>query len=59
MIKIKCGKTLSGVIIGITATLLIKGTYEYGRYSAQRDWADFKIIKIVEEDQEEGKTTGK
>lgn len=50
-----CGKTLFGVIIGITATLSIKMAYEYGRYSAiheihKRGWV------IVEVDQEENET---
>lgn len=53
---IKYGETLFGIIIGTTATLLIKGAYEYGRYSAiheihKRGWV------IVEDDQEESGTT--
>jgi hypothetical protein len=53
------GKILFGVIIGITATLLIKGAYEYGRYSAiheihKRGW---KVV--VDDDQEESETTKK
>jgi len=56
---INCGKTLFGVIIGITATLSIKMAYEYGRYSAiheiyKRGWS-----VVVEDDQEESKTTEK
>ena len=52
-----CGKTLFGVIIGITATLSIKMAYEYGRYSAiheiyKRGW---KVV--VDDDQEESETT--
>jgi len=54
-----CGKTLFGVIIGATATLLIKGVYEYGKYSAiheiyKRGW---KVV--VDDDQEESETTEK
>jgi len=54
-----CGKTLFGVIIGITATLLIKGAYKYGRYSAiheiyKRGW---KVV--VDDDREESETTEK
>ena len=53
------GKILFGVIIGITTTLLIKGAYEYGRYSAiheihKRGW---KVV--VDDDQEESETTEK
>lgn len=53
------GKTLFGVTIGITATLLIKGIYEYGRYSAiheiyKRGWA-----VVAKDDQEESETTEK
>ena len=56
---INCGKTLFGVIIGITATLSIKMAYEYGRYSAiheiyKRGW---KVV--VDDDQEESETTEK
>lgn len=56
---INCGKTLFGVIIGITATLSIKMAYEYGRYSAiheihKRGWS-----VVVEDDQEESETTEK
>lgn len=56
---INCGKTLFGVIIGITATLSIKVAYEYGRYSAiheiyKRGWS-----VVVEDDQEESETTEK
>jgi hypothetical protein len=54
-----CGKTLFGVIIGITAMLSIKMAYEYGRYSAiheiyKRGW---KVV--VDDDQEESETTEK
>jgi hypothetical protein len=54
-----CGKTLFGVIIGATATLLMKGVYEYGKYSAiheihKRGW---KVV--VDDDQEESETTEK
>ena len=54
-----CGKTLFGVIIGITATLLIKGAYEYGKYSAiheiyKRGW---KVV--AKDDQEKSETTEK
>lgn len=56
---INCGKTLFGVIIGITATLSIKMAYEYGRYSSiheiyKRGWS-----VVVEDDQEESETTEK
>ena len=59
MIMDNCGKTLFGVIIGSTATLLIKVVYEYGRYSAiheiyKRGW---KVV--VDDDQEESETTEK
>ena len=56
---INCGKTLFGVTIGITATLLIKGVYEYGKYSAihkihKRGW-----VVVAKDGQEESETTEK
>ena len=56
---INCGKTLFGIIVGITATLFIKGVYEYGRFQAiheiyKRGW---KVV--VDDDQEENETTEK
>lgn len=56
---INCGKTLFGVIIGITATLLIKGAYEYGRYSAIHEICERGWSVVVEDDQEESETTKK
>lgn len=54
-----CGKTLFGVIIGITATLLIKGVYEYGKYSAIREIHKRGWKVVVDDDQEESETTKK
>ena len=54
-----CGKTLFGVIIGITATLSIKMAYEYGRYSAIHEICERGWSVVVEDDQEESETTKK
>jgi len=56
---INCNKTLFGVIIGITAMLLIKGAYEYGRYSAIHEIHKHSWVVIAKDDQEESKTTEK
>ena len=56
---INCGKTLFGVIIGITATLLIKGVYEYGKYSAIHEIYKRGWVVVAKDDQEESETTEK
>lgn len=56
---INCGKTLFGVIIGITATLLIKGVYEYGKYSAIHEIHKRGWVVVAKDDQEESETTEK